>query len=181
MYGLEHVSVVVKKTYANLLITAFRNFLNYLHVRKMPEVARDHMLTAEMLRNQAAIEDQQAYRNVLFAQNCIKAYVYLLTWFLADYSKLRAQAPKEIGGTRSKKKNPQDQGERDVEQIQGMLLEGVSLLNQLVAMEVHHFFPSHKIEEDVVKKLINSGFEMIECTQNLKNSDIKESVFRLLE
>lgn len=48
-------------------------------------------------------------------------------------------------------------------------------------MEVHHFFPSHKIEEDLVKSLIRAGFEMIECPLNLKQPDLKESVFRLLE
>lgn len=61
------------------------------------------------------------------------------------------------------------------------MLDGVSLLNQLVAMDVHHFFPSHKIDEDLVKSLIRAGFDMIECPQTLKSADIKESVFRLLE
>lgn len=147
----------------------------------MADVARDHMLTAEMVRNQASIEEQQVYRNVLFAQNCMKAYLWLLINFLVDYSKARADEPKEIGAKKPRKKAPQDQAERDHESLQHLVLEGISMLNQLVAMDVHYFFPSHKIEEDVVKALMKGGFDLIECPQNLKNTDIKDCVFRMLE
>lgn len=46
---------------------------------------------------------------------------------------------------------------------------------------MHHFFANHKIEEDLVKFIIKSGFSMVECEANIKNTDVKNSIFEMLE
>lgn len=117
----------------------------------------------------------------MFAQQCLKAYLYLTTWFLSEYSKWRSGEKKEIGARRTKKKGQQDQNEMDLEAIQNMVRDTMTLVNAILELKIHNFFANHKIEEDVVKQLIKAGFDMIECAANLKNADIKQLVFQMLE
>ena len=138
------------------------------------------MVTAEMIKDQENLD--QVNKNILLVQNCLKAYAYLITWFLSDYSKARNNQKKEIGVSKRRRKNAvKDDAEMEHDAIGNYMREALTLLGNFIDFEMQVFFAGHKVDEDVVKAYMRSGFDIVECQANLKNLELKTAVFELLE
>ena len=47
--------------------------------------------------------------------------------------------------------------------------------------KIHCFWPDHKIEEDFINLFLNACFVMLENPNNIKNIEVKEMIFDLLQ
>ena len=65
--------------------------------------------------------------------------------------------------------------------IQTLILETVKLLvTKVVGLNIHVLWKDQKIDEDFVKALVNTGFELLEHDKS-KNSELKPELFNLLQ
>lgn len=55
-------------------------------MRNIIKHGEENMLTVDMVNDQGQMM-HQVYRNVFLAQNVLKAYVYLITWFVSEFCK----------------------------------------------------------------------------------------------
>lgn len=85
---------------------------------------------------------------ILQIQNSIKAYVYLICWFLSDFCKIKKE-PK-LAQKNSKRKNPRggkDQSGKLHSQIQNTMVECMTMLNHFLKIGLHFFWQDQKIED----------------------------------
>jgi len=57
----------------------------------------------------------------------------------------------------------------------------IKLFIAFVDNNVNHFWPEHRIDEDFVNLFIKAGFDMLENPNNIKNVEIKTSLFDLMQ
>lgn len=133
----------------------------------MWEYAENNLLTTSMVTNQESMLDAQ-FKIIVLIQNAIKAYVYLITWFMSDNSKLKDN--RDLALSKKKKKGAtQPPNEIDVNAIMMANKDCVKLFISMVESNINHFWPEHKIDEDFVNLFIKSSFDMLENPNNIKN------------
>jgi hypothetical protein len=88
VYYVEELSLKVRKEFITLLQIGLKNCKHYIDMRKMWEYSENNLLTSTMLANQETMLDSQ-FKIILLIQNAIKAYTYLITWFMSENSKLK--------------------------------------------------------------------------------------------
>lgn len=85
IYYLDDIESKKRKKILSILQQGLKNLKHYIDVRKMIDYGEQNFVQAD-----AADQYENPQYKVLFViQNCLKAYIYLITWFMSDYSKLR--------------------------------------------------------------------------------------------
>lgn len=147
----------------------------------MATYAEENLLTQNMVQNQDSMIDQQ-FRIILLIQNSIKAYVYLISWYLTDISRLKET--KEIQTKQRKKNQNKTRDQQNNEQeINAIMISQKECLRQFILFieqKLHYFWPDHRIEEDFINLFLNACFVMLENPNNIKNSEVKDMIFDLL-
>ena len=121
--------------------------------------------------------------DVNVARNCLKAYVYLLTWFLGDNSKLKET--KEMR-TKTKKKTGRPTSTTNnqaalLNEIKMHQIKTLEYLKDILEMDLQMLWYEQKIEEDFVKVFVKTCFDMFENQHNTKSAEIKELLFQIMQ
>ena len=100
---------------------------------------------------------------------------------MSDYSKLKDS--KDIGTKGKRRKNNQPNTTSELEQNAIMVAqkECLKIFLSFFDSNIHTFFPDHKIDEDFVNLFIKTGFDMLENPNNIKNQEIKQSLFDMMQ
>lgn len=179
IYYVDHLSSKVRKELIQLLQIGLKNLKHYIDVRKYWDHAENNMLTTSIIQN-GEIENNPQFKVIFLIQNSIKAYVYLITWFMSDNSKLKDN--RDLNLTKRKKKGEaKPSNEIDNNAILMANKECIRILIQIIEHNVNFFWPEHKIDEDFINLFIKSGFDMLENPNNIKNQEIKNILFDLMQ
>lgn len=98
IFYLQDVSLSVRKEIIQILETGLRNLLKYMDRTRVLEWAEQNFINAEDI---TTMEDPQL-KTAFQIKNALSAYVYLITWYLSDYCKLKET--KEAALTKNKRK-----------------------------------------------------------------------------
>ena len=110
----------------------------------------------------------------------LKAYIYLITWFMSENSKLKDT--RDLNLTKRKKKNAQQPtNEVDNNSILVANKECIKLFISIIELNVNHFWPEHKIDEAFVNLFIKTGFDLLENQNNIKNEEMKKLLFDMMQ
>jgi hypothetical protein len=166
VYYIDDQSLKVRREVIQLLQQGLKNTKHYMDMRKMWEFAETNLLTSSMIQNQELMDAQ--FKIIVLIQNSIKAYVYLITWFMSDNSKLKEN--RDLALSKKKKKGAeQADGERYANAIMMATNECVKLFISFVEQDMKHFWPEHRIDEDFINLFIRASFDMLENPNNIKN------------
>ncbi len=88
----------MRKEIIQILETGLRNLLKYMDRTRVLEWAEQNFINAEDI---TTMEDPQL-KTAFQIKNALSAYVYLITWYLSDYCKLKET--KEAALTKNKRK-----------------------------------------------------------------------------
>ena len=86
-YYLEDQTLRVRMELIQCLQIGLKNVIKYIEQRKMLEQAEQNFLASSMVNNQDKLTNSM-FKIILLIQNSIKSYVYLITWFMSDNSKI---------------------------------------------------------------------------------------------
>jgi hypothetical protein len=161
IYYLDDQSNKIRKQIIQTLQLGLKNLKHYIDMRKMQEYSESNLLTTHMSKNQDQLQDNQ-FKIIILIQNSLKAYTYLITWYMSDFSKLKDS--KDIGtkGKRKKAKEQTSTSELELNAIMVAQKECLKIFLQFMDTSIHTFFPDHKIDEDFVNLFIKTGFDMLE-------------------
>lgn len=95
IYYLDDIESKKRKKILSILQQGLKSLKHYIDVRKMIEYGEQNFVSGD-----SQFDDPQ-YKVLFVIQNCLKAYIYLITWFMSDYSKLRC-----IKEVKSKSRKP---------------------------------------------------------------------------
>ena len=146
----------------------------------MLEYAENNLLTSNMVEHQEQNLDPK-FKIILLLQNSIKAYTYLITWFMSDNSKLKDNRDIALSKKNRKKNAPSPANEQDMNAILMANKECLKIFISLIDTNFHFFWPEHKIDEDFVNLFIRTGFDMLENPNNIKNTEIKGLLFDMMQ
>lgn len=133
---------------------------------KILEWASQNYLSSQTLAQ--LVKEDPKCKMAIQIQNALSAYVYLITWFLSDFTKLKDL--KEANLTKGKKRvakkdKTQEQTKYD-EEMNSIAFSSQAALNELhknvLKQDIHYLWPEQRIEEDFVKCFIKTGFDLLE-------------------
>ena len=95
------------------------------------------------------------------------------------------KAVKDQQVTKKRRKADKNEDEKAEElqmiAIQALILETVKIfVSRVVGLNIHVLWKDQKIDENFVKALVNTGFELLEHDKS-KNSELKPELFNLLQ
>ena len=105
-YYLEDMTLRVRKELIQCLQIGLKNVVHYFNQRKMLDWAEQNFLSSSMVNNQDKMTDPQ-FKILLLIQNALKAFVYLISWYMSDNSKIVDQQ-NILGQKRGRKKLKDD-------------------------------------------------------------------------
>ena len=112
LFHLEDVTTYIRKEVLDLLQSGLKNLINLMNSTKVLEWASLNFLSSSTIA-QLIREDPQC-KLAIQIQNALSAYVYLITWFLSDFCKLKdlKEANLSKGKRRVAKKDRTDEQNR---------------------------------------------------------------------
>ena len=112
-------------------------------------------------------EDPQC-KLAIQVQNALSAYVYLITWFLSDFCKLKdlKEANLSKGKRRVAKKDRTDEQNRREQELNAIAITSQRALEimhrDMLQQNIHLLWPEQKIDEGFVKCFLKTGFDLLE-------------------
>lgn len=99
---------------------------------------------------------------------------------MSDNSKLKDN--RDLSLTKRKKKgDPKPSNEIDNNAILMANKESIKIFIQMIELNVNFFWPEHKIDENFINLFIKTGFDMLENPNNIKNQEIKNILFDMMQ
>ena len=86
--------------------------------------------------------------------------MYLVSWFVRDYCRLKKSDPKLA--KKNKQKGSRNDSEKAHSRIQNIVIDCMSLFNEFLNMELHYCWQEQKIEDEFVNLFVKTGFDMLE-------------------
>lgn len=133
----------------------------------MLEFAEQNYISAEAVADayQASMVDPQLRQAIIF-KNALCAYVFLITWFLQDYFKLKETKEAALSKGKRKVKKDKTDDQAKLEQEQNSILMSaqniIKLMHQAVLEQpVHLLWPDRQVDEEFVKTYLKTGFDML--------------------
>jgi len=114
LFHLENMTPNVQKQLITLLQIGFKQLRNYIQHRGVDHTAKEIFISPSMIRELESGSGNPKVYLILTIQNAIKAYVYLICWFLSDFCKLKRESKLS---KRGRKKNAGDQTEKLYQKI----------------------------------------------------------------
>jgi len=191
---MESMPTSVRHELISALNKGFKQLIRLMDKSRIltDEASRDHRRS--LMSNTISQATSSAGKiDINIIRNSLKSYVYLTSIFMTEYSKLKES--KENQHTKQRNKRPDSRvplnkqrsttGERQAvgfkemkEQIQETLEYWMDIVRGL---DIQFLWKDQKVEEDMVKLLVQTGFDMLENPNNTKISDIRESLFAILQ
>jgi hypothetical protein len=164
IFNLEEVPISARKEVAQILEQGLRQTLKYMETAGVLHYAEQNFIGGDNLQQQI-LEDQNLAR-ALQIKNTLAAWVYLSTWFLSDNSKLKDTKESNLTkGKRKAKKDRTTNEQRAQNDLSATHLANNKTLQLLVSgvlkQPIHYLWPQHKIEEEIVKRLLKCGFDLL--------------------
>lgn len=109
LFHLEEVSLTVRKELLQVLINGLRNLTDLMTGTKVLEWAQENFLSHSTIAT--LVKEDPQCKMAIQIQNALSAYVYLITWFLSDFCKLKdlKEAALSKGRKRVAKKDKTDE------------------------------------------------------------------------
>jgi len=87
VFHLEDVNVCIKKEVVQTLVSGLKNLTGFIERTGLLKWASSNLITSQTMHQM--IREDPTLKTALQVKNCLSAYVYLITWFLSDFSKLK--------------------------------------------------------------------------------------------
>ena len=100
IFYLQDVSLTIRKEIIQILETGLRNLLKFMDRTHVLEWAEQNFISSDDIN--MTIQEEPQLKTAIQIKNALSAYVYLITWYLSDYCKLKET--KEAALTKNKRK-----------------------------------------------------------------------------
>ena len=131
LFHLEDVSTTIRKEVLELLQSGLKNLISLMNATKVLEWASQNFLSQSTMA-QLVREDPQC-KMAIQVQNALSAYIYLLTWFLSDFCKLKdlKEANLSRGKRRVAKKDKTDEQNKREQELNAIAITSQKALECL--------------------------------------------------
>ena len=92
LFHLEKMTPNIQMKLIQLLHTGFKQLRNYIQNSGFDQSAKEVFITPSMISELENGNGNQKVHLILTIQNSIKAYMYLICWFLSDFCKLKKRS-----------------------------------------------------------------------------------------